>query len=316
VRRFFIGLVAGVIVMTLLISHIFVGLAFITLVFALAFREILNMTRPEIPREIKRVLTVYATSAYIVFAGFLYSQSRLYLIIYEPERLVKAASSNPLIKHIEMTGLSEHALGTGLALLLFLWLSVFLIIAFRIIVDYPSGAFTKDAGQFVITLFSVLFIGLASFMIVYLSCPSNTWFIICLLAWGADAGAFFVGRTIGTRKLCPHVSPRKTVEGLIGALISGAIATPLYIYSIDRLEYGPGIKLTLPEILACAIVSMIIIGLAHLGDLFMSVVKRTHKMKESGTLLPEHGGVIDKLDSFLVVSIIVMFIVATIGQQF
>lgn len=314
-RRFFIGLVVSIVVLSLLVSHKLAGLALITLMFMLAFREVLCMTRPTIPSGFRGLLSIFAYCAFLFFAVFIYTQSIIFSGMPLQSYETNATTGHAILVPSSLIGLSANAFGTALSIVLLIWIFVFALIAFKVVTDFPSGSFSKETGLFVLALFSVVFFGLTSFSLVYLCTQLEVWFIVILLSWGADAGALFIGRSIGKKKLCPNVSPRKTVEGFIGALLSGSMAVLIYILILGRVEIGYGFCLTFKEVLLYTLVSALIIALAHLGDLFMSVVKRTHKLKESGTLIPEHGGAIDKLDSFFVVSVILLFIVAVTRQS-
>ncbi|MSQ21185.1 MAG: phosphatidate cytidylyltransferase [Betaproteobacteria bacterium] len=113
---------------------------------------------------------------------------------------------------------------------------------------------------------------------------------IMAIVWVADVAAYFVGRAIGKHKLAPRVSPGKTVEGAIGALIGVAI------YAIAATLAFDLISATLAATLAVAI------GLACfgiLGDLFESALKRQAGIKDSGNVLPGHGGILDRIDALL-----------------
>jgi phosphatidate cytidylyltransferase len=110
-----------------------------------------------------------------------------------------------------------------------------------------------------------------------------------LLVWGADSGAYVAGRTFGRDKLASRVSPGKTWQGVWGALIAGAL-----------VAVGTAIWLDRTEILALG--GLMVLGLATVlisivGDLFESLVKRTAGVKDSGRILPGHGGVLDRIDS-------------------
>ena len=110
--------------------------------------------------------------------------------------------------------------------------------------------------------------------------------LVLALVWIADSGAYFVGRTWGRRKLAPAISPGKSWEGAIGGLI-GALA-----YAIICLFFIHGIAWA-PFLAAAALLAMVSI----VGDLFESAAKRQAGVKDSGTLLPGHGGILDRIDS-------------------
>ena len=111
--------------------------------------------------------------------------------------------------------------------------------------------------------------------------------ILLMLIWASDTFAFFAGRLWGKKPLAPHVSPKKTMAGfwggMVGALCLGALAIPF----IDQ-----------PPLLIMG-VSIVTILLGVLGDLFESLLKRIEGVKDSGTILPGHGGILDRLDSLL-----------------
>ncbi len=115
-----------------------------------------------------------------------------------------------------------------------------------------------------------------------------------MLVGVADSAAYFTGRRFGKRKLAPHISPGKTKEGLIGSLLTVwvmALAAGAVIWSTDYAQ-----MLSFACIcLVCAIFSVI-------GDLFMSLQKRKCDVKDSGILLPGHGGILDRIDSTLAVA--------------
>lgn len=110
--------------------------------------------------------------------------------------------------------------------------------------------------------------------------------LILILIWIADTAAYLVGRSWGRRKLAPAISPGKTVEGAVGGLI-GALAYAIIVgSSIQAVAWAP----FLASAAALFMISIV-------GDLFESAVKRQAGVKDSGTLLPGHGGVLDRIDS-------------------
>lgn len=128
------------------------------------------------------------------------------------------------------------------------------------------------------------------------------WLFVCV--WVSDIGAFFVGRKLGGPKLWPRLSPKKTWSGFIGGLLTGsicAIGMVLYARSLWGDVWFGGLVLVVLSI--CAVLA------AVAGDLFESAVKRRFGVKDSGSILPGHGGVMDRLDSFIFASIFTFAVV-------
>ena len=109
-----------------------------------------------------------------------------------------------------------------------------------------------------------------------------------IIIWGADIGAYFVGRKWGKHKMAPVVSPGKSWEGLLGALITTLLLVLPFIF-FYQLPY------TSIPLLMC--ISIITVLFSVVGDLFESMLKRNANLKDSGTLLPGHGGILDRIDS-------------------
>lgn len=112
--------------------------------------------------------------------------------------------------------------------------------------------------------------------------------LVCLLVWAADSGAYFAGKTFGKRKMSPAVSPNKTIEGLIGGIITAIIIGWIAASAFDiRFE-------STTTMLGIFIATIII---SVLGDLVESMFKRASGIKDSGTIIPGHGGILDRIDS-------------------
>jgi phosphatidate cytidylyltransferase len=114
------------------------------------------------------------------------------------------------------------------------------------------------------------------------------WTLLLVLAvWGYDTGAYLSGRWLGRRRLIDHISPSKTLEGLAGGLLIGTLATGLGAWLVGLEPWHP---LLIGPLVGIA---------AQAGDLAESLVKRAAGRKESGFLIPGHGGMLDRIDSFL-----------------
>jgi phosphatidate cytidylyltransferase len=117
---------------------------------------------------------------------------------------------------------------------------------------------------------------------------ANIWFYVFILIWISDVGAYLVGRKIGKTKLIPAVSPGKSVEGALGAGLFTLIAA---IIISNFTSFG-----NIGFWIFCAIFVWIF---GTLGDLYESTIKRKYEVKDSGNLLPGHGGFLDRFDSFI-----------------
>ena len=117
-------------------------------------------------------------------------------------------------------------------------------------------------------------------------------------AWLGDTGAYFVGTFLGKHKLCPKISPKKTVEGFIGGMITTALCFALigYIYYCYKSTDANPIHV---NYIALMIVGLICDVLGVIGDLSASMIKRQCKIKDFGNIMPGHGGVLDRFDSVL-----------------
>jgi phosphatidate cytidylyltransferase len=114
------------------------------------------------------------------------------------------------------------------------------------------------------------------------------WILLLVFAvWSYDTGAYLVGKNFGRTKFLTHISPSKTIEGLVGGVVAATLVTAVMLWG---LGVNPLHALLLGPITALA---------AQAGDLAESVLKRAAGAKDSGTLIPGHGGILDRVDSFV-----------------
>ncbi len=117
-------------------------------------------------------------------------------------------------------------------------------------------------------------------------------FLLFACVWGTDTAAYFAGRTIGGPKLAPAISPKKTWSGFFGGIAGALIAGFIILYLAG---YSPG--------MAAAVLCILLSIVSQIGDLIESWIKRRFEVKDSGTLIPGHGGMFDRIDGLITASV-------------
>ncbi len=188
------------------------------------------------------------------------------------------------------------------------------------IVLVGTGALTRldpreGLALFATTPFGAMYVGLLGFVARLASSdspvdpasvlgwigPNRAWILALLLVvWAFDTFAYFTGRRFGRHPFMAHISPSKTLEGVVGGLVAAAIVGAVLVAAFGR-PWLAGLGFGL--VLAAA---------AQAGDLAESMLKRAAGAKESGTLIPGHGGMLDRVDSFLFAAPVAYFYVVTI----
>ena len=127
----------------------------------------------------------------------------------------------------------------------------------------------------------------------------SPWLVLAAMAtvWIADTAAYFSGRAFGRRKLAPQISPGKTWEGVYGALAAVAVYAVCLVPFAH--EAGFGASVGAPAVAVWVGFALLLAGISVIGDLFESLMKRHAGVKDSGNLLPGHGGVLDRVDALL-----------------
>jgi phosphatidate cytidylyltransferase len=136
----------------------------------------------------------------------------------------------------------------------------------------------------------------------YLDNGKFTFFLVFIAAWGSDTFAYLVGSLIGKHKLIPEVSPKKTVEGAVGGTVITTLLFVLYGWMVDIWGNVDANYLVL------VIYGILLSIVSQIGDLLASVIKREYGVKDYGTILPGHGGIMDRFDSVLAVSTVIMIL--------
>ena len=166
------------------------------------------------------------------------------------------------------------------------------------------------------TIFGALYVSLLSFVVrlghaapalpagapLHWLGSERGWILLLVLAvWSYDTGAYLVGRNLGRTRFLTHISPSKTIEGLLGGVVATAVVIAILLFALGQ---NPLHALALGPVTALA---------AQAGDLAESTVKRAAGARDSGTLIPGHGGILDRVDSFLFAApVVTLYVLALI----
>ena len=128
-------------------------------------------------------------------------------------------------------------------------------------------------------------------------------FLIFICSWGCDTCAYCAGVTFGKHKMAPVLSPKKSIEGAVGGVLGTALLTVIYA-SVFRVQMG----LNTSGIITLAVISAIAGLISMVGDLTASAIKRNYDIKDYGTLIPGHGGIMDRFDSMMITAPIIYYL--------
>lgn len=162
---------------------------------------------------------------------------------------------------------------------------ILLLLTYTVI---TKNRFTFEDVSF--SILSALYVGIGFYFFFETRQEGGLVFILysLFMIWATDSGAYFIGKALGKRKLWPEISPNKTVEGSIGGVICAVIVSVLFVLFTDIHASLIGIT-----------VALSVFG--QIGDLVESAFKRHFNVKDSGNILPGHGGILDRFDSLLFV---------------
>ena len=190
--------------------------------------------------------------------------------------------------------LSEFGI-TNIASHVTMWFCMFILFSITVI---SKNKVTLD--QIALTFIGVFYVGFGFSKMIEVRLIDHG-FIWCILAfcaiWASDIGAYFAGRAFGKHKLWPLISPNKTIEGAIGGILSSIIIGGLFSFIFsDIVNLITGLLIGLVAAIA-----------GQMGDLVQSAYKRIRGIKDIGKLLPGHGGILDRCDSWIIVFPILVF---------
>lgn len=238
---------------------------------------------------------------YIVFLGGLpFTLAFAVLASIAMIELIKMRQINPIssigvfslllmwIIFLPTTGFSAPMFSYFTKLELFLLLTLLLLV----LIVLSKNKYTFDHVGFVVVSACYIGFGFHYFnMTRFLDQGISIIFFILFLIWATDSGAYFIGKTFGKKKLWPEISPNKTVEGALGGIAS-ALVVGVVFYSIYPI---------LDSLKQVLIIIIVVSTVGQLGDFVESAIKRHYSIKDSGNILPGHGGILDRFDSLIFV---------------
>jgi phosphatidate cytidylyltransferase len=252
----------------------------------------------------------------IVIGGWIYNLFFIAVLLaaaVEYARLFRKLETNPALPVI-LGGVALIALGRWWLPAWFdgalISLAIFAA-AVAALVQYERGD-DRAAFNFVVTLSGVLYIGwIGSYLIDLRALPAGRgWMLTALPAvWLADSGAYYIGSWLGKVKMSPRLSPKKSWAGLIGSIIMGTLCGVLLVLLWRSIGWLP------PEaaLWQGAAIGLAVGTLSPVGDLLVSLFKRTAQVKDTGSLIPGHGGILDRIDSWIWAALLGYYLVTLFG---
>ncbi len=250
---------------------------------------------------------------FIILGGWPYAALMLVALIcaaWEYWRIFHDGGYSPALV-VLLAGVAALVLGRAVWGLQYsdLILSIFVLVAMGAhVIRYERGQ-QQAAADLGITLGGILYLGwLGSYFISLRNLPDGMWWALLVLpaVWFADSGAYLFGMRFGKHRMAPRVSPKKSWEGYFGGIGFGVLGTVLLAFLWN---------LRVPAItpLKGLVIGLVLSVVTPLGDLAESMIKRQFGVKDSGKALPGHGGVMDRIDSWLWAAVIGYYLVIVLA---
>jgi phosphatidate cytidylyltransferase len=241
------------------------------------------------------VLAVIIISSLLVGSWYLYALTLAIALIgmFELYRVIHMERSVPAYIGYICCMLYYICISTGLEEYEML---VFALLVIAVMSAYVFSFPKYTTEQVMMTVFGIFYVAV---MLSYIYMVRNmtdgiylVW-LIFVAAFGNDTCAYFVGVLFGKHKMSPKLSPKKSVEGAVGGVVGAAVIGMIYGFIVGKYLSVPYPMITF------GIASFIGAGLAIVGDLAASAIKRNHDVKDYGSLIPGHGGILDRFDSVI-----------------
>lgn len=213
--------------------------------------------------------------------------------------------------HRAVPGIIGYLACIGFDLLLFfgqgaygtqLMIAFFLSLMLGYVFTFPK----YRSEQITMVFFGFFYVAvMLSYVFRLRECESGAYLVwlVFIGSWGSDTCAYLVGRSFGKHKIVPKLSPKKSVEGCIGGMVGAAALGALF-----AAVFSSQLKTFSNPVVSCAVIGAVSSVISQLGDWAASAVKRNHDVKDYGTLIPGHGGVMDRFDSVIFTAPVIYYL--------
>lgn len=230
------------------------------------------------------------------------------IMLFELVRTVKLEKCMPILVSAEICGISLPLIYYNYRsynIISIITFGITLLCSFAIFVTWLNKHKEIQYSQVFFVLACMILVprAMSTIILIEILSTHSVFFIVMGLcgAWIADSGAYFTGVAIGKHKLCPEISPKKTIEGFVGGIISTAVVFVASFFVYNNFITENPLGLTIIQYILVALAGMVCAVIGTVGDLSASMVKRQIGFKDYGKIMPGHGGFMDRFDSVLFV---------------
>lgn len=248
----------------------------------------------------------------------------IYVIaVFEIHRVFKDGNCKVVAAALAVLG-AAVLFGQKLSINPTLIMTIFIVTIVCVVVfDFENVKFTSIASTVAFSLYALF--GVFSIVALKWVMPFDAFgwdaafmFVLCAgIAWGGDIMAYFSGYLFGKHKMAPKLSPKKTVEGAVGGVLGSSVIAVAMMFIYSRFLAADGLSIIASQnknYISLAVIAAVGSCFGIVGDLFASAVKRQSGIKDYGSIMPGHGGVMDRFDSFLFVSPVVYLMAEFISK--
>lgn len=259
-------------------------------------------------RLISGIILVIAALVLIITGGDILLAASLmisYIGMFELYRIFKMEKSAPgILGYLAATVYYLNLRFSFLQDMMIFVLGTLILLMFIYVFTYPK----YRTEQLLAAFFGVFYVAVMLSYVYQSRMMEGGAYIVWLIflcSWGCDTCAYCVGMLIGKHKMSPKLSPKKSVEGAVGGVVGAALLT--FVYSRVFME---AMGITMTQILILSAISAVGALISMVGDLTASAIKRNYEIKDYGTLIPGHGGILDRFDSVIFTAPIIYFLAA------